>query len=169
MTNCTLIDGLPPPALAGILRVGAGAEAVFTCAIAVSLIVGAPALKDRVEPDKPPAGEWKIEGAEFDGVVCRVLNTDHAWVNERSVEIGSRHRFGFLLQYSAVFYRVNDEHRADLTYVLQPDKPPERAIWKVEGDRLTICIGASGKPPPTDYTAAKGSGRALYVLRRVGD
>jgi len=145
---------------------------MFSWVIAGSLVVGAPALKDRPEPDKPPTGEWLIERAQFDGMPCRVLSADRVWVGERSLEVGMRDRFGFLSKWTAAFFRVDGERRADLTLTSPslPNRPPERAIWKVEGDRLTLCVGAPGDPRPTDYSAPKGSGRTAYVLtRRVSD
>jgi uncharacterized protein (TIGR03067 family) len=42
------------------------------------------------------------------------------------------------------------------------------ATYKLEGDTLTICYAANtdkGKRPP-DFTAPKGSGRCVYVLKR---
>jgi hypothetical protein len=153
---------------------------MFSWVIASTLVVGAPALKERAEPDRPPTGEWRIERCEHEGRAGRILGGDRVWLGERSVEIGSRGQFAFLCKYSVVFFRVDGERRADLTYVsnLPPgtrpnapaDAPPERAIWKNEGDRLTICIGAPGGSRPTDYSAPEGSGRTLYVLRnRVSD
>jgi hypothetical protein len=142
---------------------------MFAWVIAGSLVLGAPALKDRPRPDQPPTGEWRIERCEYEGLAGRILGGDRVWVGERSVEIGSREQFGFLSKYSAAVFEVDGEHRADLTDPDRPDRP-ERAIWKVEGGRLTICVGAPGGPRPTKYSAPEGSGRALYTLTgRVSD
>jgi uncharacterized protein (TIGR03067 family) len=143
---------------------------VFTWVIAGSLAVGAPALKDRPKPDRPPMGEWQIDREEHDGRAARHLSADRFWVGERSVEVGNKLQFNFLSKWSAAFFQVDGEHRADLTDPERPDRPPERAIWKVEGGRLTICHGAPGAPRPTEYSAPEGSGRVLYILSgRVGD
>lgn len=142
---------------------------MFTWTVAASLIVGAPALKDRRIPDKPPTGEWRIEQAEWDKRRPRCLAGDRVWIGARTIEIGSRMRLG-VSKWSADFYRVNGECRADFTDPDRPDSPRERAIWKVEGDRLIICVGAPGEPRPTEYSARAYSGRMLFVLDgRISD
>lgn len=40
-----------------------------------------------------------------------------------------------------------------------------RGIYRLEGDRLEICLGL-GSEVPTDFTTAEGSSRVLYSLRR---
>src|SRR5262245_20201656 len=76
---------------------------------------------------------------------------------------------GFAVSWAASFTRVGAERRIDLVSAGWPAERVERAIWTVDGDRLTICIGRPYDPRPTDYSAPKGSGRYLIVLRRVGD
>jgi uncharacterized protein (TIGR03067 family) len=39
-------------------------------------------------------------------------------------------------------------------------------IYKLEGDRLTICMAASGKPRPKEFKADKGSGCTLRTFVR---
>jgi hypothetical protein len=40
-------------------------------------------------------------------------------------------------------------------------------IYKLEDDRLTICMAAPGKPRPTAFKAEKGSGYTLRTFTRV--
>jgi hypothetical protein len=47
------------------------------------------------------------------------------------------------------------------------DGPASRAIWKVDGDTLTICSATGGKPRPTTFDSPKGSTDFLYTFRRV--
>jgi len=42
-----------------------------------------------------------------------------------------------------------------------------RAIWKVEGDTLTICQGLCGAPRPNEFSWPRRSDRVLMVLKRV--
>jgi RNA polymerase sigma factor (sigma-70 family) len=46
-------------------------------------------------------------------------------------------------------------------------KPWLRGIYKLEGDRLTICWGEKETKRPTDYTAKPDSGRTLNVYKRA--
>jgi uncharacterized protein (TIGR03067 family) len=42
-----------------------------------------------------------------------------------------------------------------------------RQIYKLEGDRLIVCMYVYGRERPTTFTTSKGDGRTLYVLQRV--
>jgi uncharacterized protein (TIGR03067 family) len=49
-----------------------------------------------------------------------------------------------------------------------PISKPVQAIYKLDGDTLTICYQGyydKGKRP-TEFSAAKGSDRKIYVLKR---
>ena len=39
-------------------------------------------------------------------------------------------------------------------------------IYKLDGDRLTICMAAPGKPMPSEFKAEKGSGCPLRPFIR---
>jgi len=62
-------------------------------------------------------------------------------------------------------------------YTINPAKKPKeidllpaggkgkmQAIYKLEGDQLTLCIGETR---PSDFVTKEGSKRTLYVLKRV--
>ncbi len=42
-----------------------------------------------------------------------------------------------------------------------------RGIFRLEGDKLTVCVAAPGAPPPGDFTSEPGSGQTLYHLRAL--
>jgi uncharacterized protein (TIGR03067 family) len=43
------------------------------------------------------------------------------------------------------------------------------AIYRIEGDLFTICIGNAGKDRPTAFSAEEGSGQALMTYTRSKD
>jgi uncharacterized protein (TIGR03067 family) len=43
-----------------------------------------------------------------------------------------------------------------------------KAIYKLEGDRLTYCVAAPGQPRPTEFTTKPDDGNTLVVLQRSG-
>ena len=64
------------------------------------------------------------------------------------------------------------------TFVLDPSKSPRaydrvssdgtprRGIYRLEGDRLTICIAGLGKERPTAFATKRGDGLTLLVYTR---
>lgn len=40
-------------------------------------------------------------------------------------------------------------------------------IYELRGDELTICLGRPGLPRPREFSAGRGSARALGLLRRA--
>src|SRR5262245_15287505 len=56
----------------------------------------------------------------------------------------------------------------DLTTVYQnkATRPLTRGIYSLQSGVLTYCISAPGRPRPADFTATKGDGHTLVVLRR---
>jgi RNA-directed DNA polymerase len=42
-----------------------------------------------------------------------------------------------------------------------------QGIFRLEGDRLTICVSDPGRPPPGDFASAPESGQTVYHLRAL--
>jgi uncharacterized protein (TIGR03067 family) len=54
----------------------------------------------------------------------------------------------------------------DLVRVGGPGKEqPAKGIYRLKGDVLTVCHSRPGEDRPKDFTAEKGSGNALIVLK----
>jgi uncharacterized protein (TIGR03067 family) len=56
----------------------------------------------------------------------------------------------------------------DITFTQGDDRDRTApGIWKIEGDRLTICRAAPGKARPSEFSSRPGSGLTLMVYRRI--
>jgi uncharacterized protein (TIGR03067 family) len=138
--------------------------------ILVLALVGAPETKTEPKPAEPPTGEWYMERFEYEGEVRPSLArgrfnvyrfTDKAMI---------------LLSAGSGEQRVREIRSDPVRFVaaaghshLDFGEPAETqaGIFKVDGDTLTICFGPDGKRRPTDFTAPKGSGNMVWVLKRV--
>ena len=123
------------------------------------LTVGAPALKD-----KPAAqdlyGEWEFEpepaGRAGDPVYRYRFNKNGTWEVLRGGEVAQQPR-GFAFDPAARPPRID--------FNTPPAGPLVLGIYRVDGDRLTICDAGPDQPRPAAF--ASGPGRSLVHLRRV--
>jgi uncharacterized protein (TIGR03067 family) len=109
-------------------------------------------------------GTWKLTRTISDGEERKGNKDD--WVIITGDTITSR------LQgepESVMTYRLDSAARPpamDIHFALGDGFVLIRAIYKLEGDTLTICYSLDGDPRPTTFHAAKGSGQGLVVLER---
>jgi uncharacterized protein (TIGR03067 family) len=140
---------------------------MFAWALAGTLVLGAPALKTDRKPAEPPAGEWTLVRLESGGIRA----------DERSLPDQFTGRFtatrfrvtftahgGEFVGERAAWFRAGGTLEVD--FVRDDPTRASKAVWKVEGDTLTICQGATGGPRPSDFTAPEDSGRTLWVFDR---
>lgn len=125
---------------------------------------GAPRLKDPPAPAFPD-GRWAVEGYECNGQV-RDARGMAGYVIVHTRTATTLEHFGREVGTERVTW---GEARAGAG---QMDFTPDgggvkKGIWKLDGDTLTECESAPGGDRPTDYTAPKGSGRTVWVLRRI--
>jgi uncharacterized protein (TIGR03067 family) len=137
---------------------------MLTWVIAGSLVLAAPGLKEQPKP-KAPVGRFTIERWEVDGVVMnRPDLANYVMRHEATsvtLELNGRDIKSEMVTFSHAAGVGQAEFRAD------ESAPVKKAIWKFEGDTLTICESDAGGERPTEYTTARGSKRTLWVLKRI--
>ncbi len=122
--------------------------------------------KEARKPADPPMGEWWVERIEQDGGVFHKKGpTEFEWTakftaDKWTVSLGRT----TIADQSAAYFQNGTVFEIDLS----PGEPKtmRKGIWKLDGDVLLICYGASGADRPTDFTAPKDSGRRLWTLKR---
>ena len=135
--------------------------------LGAAVALGAPAGK--VDPAKNPpslVGEWVAEKGVRGGDDRAIApgSVTFAFTADGKVRIaeGSKEPEG--TEYTADPKKVP----AELSILLPPGKkePPILAIYKVEGDTLTICLRHEGERP-TKFESPKGADVMLLTLKRV--
>ena len=132
--------------------------------LGLALAVAAPQAKDAPKKD-PPAlvGEWAVDGILVDGTPKR-LPAGTTWT--------------FTADGKAVLRLGRPTAVDEGTYTADPKKdPPEadiqlgertsRAIYRRDGDKLTLCMALGDADRPTGFDAPAGSNAALWTLKRV--
>lgn len=145
---------------------------MHTWVLAGALTLGAPALKEERKPVKAPDGEWTLERDETGG-----LAHDHSRSPNKPIATFSPTRWKMTLfgrsaepPYQAAWFDGGGQLKADFwTPEAKGERAPMKAIWKVEGDTLTICLGWWGEPRPTDFAAPKKANRTLLVFKRKSE
>jgi uncharacterized protein (TIGR03067 family) len=124
----------------------------------------ADAVKDELERHQ---GTWSVTSSVYDGQpasepvvrsIRRIVAGDHVvWERDGKSFAGTKIEL--------------DPAREPKAIDVIPDGGPDRGrrvlgIYKLQGDRLTICMAAPGRPRPTEFRAEKGSGWTLRTFRR---
>ena len=139
-----------------------------TLLLAISL--AAPALKD-VKPATDLIGLWEHEQSFSNGKDATSKRDDPLRYEFRKdgtyvVYEGDRELCGpreFRFDSSA------KPATLDTKTTRSPEGPPtfSLAIYKIEGDHLTICKAAPGKARPTTFDTSPGSPNYMMIFRRV--
>jgi uncharacterized protein (TIGR03067 family) len=115
----------------------------------------------------PLQGTWVPAGAVFDGVdVPAELLKERLWViagdQLSEVNKGRRERRATL-----VIDAAKKPAALDVTYVEGDAKGQMgRAIYKLDGDTLTVCMALPGDRP-TEFASKSGGGLALMTFKRA--
>jgi uncharacterized protein (TIGR03067 family) len=137
--------------------------------LGTAMVFGAPALKDKPKPDEGLIGLWELERTESgaaqparkrEGPLRYQFNKDGTYVIfEADKEIVGPRGFTFdtTAKPATLDTRVNQKDNGQTVY----------AIYKIEGDLLTICKTPPGNGRPTDFATAAGSPNYIMHFRRV--
>jgi uncharacterized protein (TIGR03067 family) len=142
-------------------------------ALTLALLVLSPSLSARAD-DKAVEDErarhqglWRATSSIYDGQeapaevvrsITRTVEQDHVvWKRDGKSFAGTKVEL--------------DPSRDPKAIDVIPDGGKDRGervlgIYKLEGDRLTICMAAPGKPRPREFKADKGSGCTLRTFAR---
>ncbi|GJM23907.1 MAG: hypothetical protein DHS20C16_03220 [Phycisphaerae bacterium] len=141
------------------------ADAQF--AIARSTSFGSwPKLAQHVELLRNLEGTWAFDSLEVDGSPIPAAHTQHS----RILIDGDR----FKTETPGVIYEgvfnidaeASPQH-IDIEFIAGPEAGNwNHGIFKLDGDRLEICLDMNGQPRPKDFSTAAGRGHAYEVLMR---
>jgi uncharacterized protein (TIGR03067 family) len=134
-----------------------------------AIAVAAPGAKAPIDKGPNIIGTWEIEsltrsGKEDETVRKRfryTFNRDGTWVVSEGDKVTSGPR-GCRIDAKA------NPPAIDLNTPPSPsDSPTVFGIFKIEGDRLKMCIAPPRAARPTDFESPAGSGVTLIILLRV--
>ena len=136
---------------------------------AVSLLIGADAPKaDAPKDEKTLQGTWSLSAGEADGKA----------LSEKQLKDGK-----LVLKGDDYTVTLADIGTVKGTQKLDPTKEPKTidikdasgpnkdktclGIYELKGDEFRVTFAPPGKPRPTKFTTAAGSGQWMHVWKRV--
>src|SRR5262249_23933810 len=134
----------------------------------LTLILLSTAQSDQVKKElETLQGEWSLIGREVDGQKSNEEEVKALQI--RIVIKGDQLLFKSLgdAEWQKSTLKINLQGASKSVDVSGDNKGAKKdvlGIYKLEGDLLTVCNSVAERP--TDFTAPKGSGRALLVFRR---
>ena len=129
-------------------------------------VLGAPGADAGKKDQARMQGDWAAEALTIDGMK---LPDDDAQAYFRTVKGNAYTVFRFSKAAARGTFTL-DATKSPRTMDVTPAGPrkgkPILAIYKLEGDTLTICNAGPGKERPKTFTAPAGSGHTLTVWKR---
>jgi uncharacterized protein (TIGR03067 family) len=133
--------------------------------ILATLALGAPAAKEA--PKSPLNGTWFIVSETQDGkATVYAVSESECMTFTADGKVGAHKLNKAPTGWKK--YEVNEKTRPrslDFSYEIRMATQTEYLLFEIDGDTLTLCIGAKGRPE--SISAKKGSGNVIYVLKRV--
>jgi uncharacterized protein (TIGR03067 family) len=135
---------------------------LFAVGLGSAVAAGEGAVKEELERHQ---GTWVVTSSIFDGQpapaaivrsIKRIVTSDHVvWKRDGKSFAGTKVELDPAAEPKAIDV-IPDGGRNRGERVL--------GIYKLEGDRLTICMAAPGRPRPKEFKAGKGSGCTLRTF-----
>lgn len=126
-----------------------------------------PSLARHVDQLRSLEGSWEFEALEVSGYSI----PPGAFANSKMLMDGDRFRMESPeADYEGIFNIDVDQtpHLIDIEFVAGPEAGNwAHGIFDLKGDDLTICLGLTGVPRPTEFASTSDSGHALETLRRA--
>lgn len=142
----------------------------FTLLIGIAISVGAPGAKDAPKKEVSIVGEWIGEKAVRSGQERPVPEGGITFTftadGQMSVKEGNRE------PKDGATYKIDTKKNPAELDIIPPagkKEPTILGIFKIDGDTLTICIGAGskdGSERPTKFESPEGSKTMLMTLKR---
>jgi uncharacterized protein (TIGR03067 family) len=141
-----------------------------TIALIAALTLAAPALKEPPKRANDIVGEWVMESSVYNGrprtnaaVAMRmVFKADGTWIyyrGERKINGDRAYRVDTTVNPPAITLKYEPAEQFGSEAL---------GIYKVEGDRLTLCYGRGGiETRPTEFASPEGALLNLMVFKRV--
>jgi uncharacterized protein (TIGR03067 family) len=135
--------------------------------LAAALGIAASPKEDAGKKDlEKMQGDWTAESMERDGMK---LEADDAQAFFRTVKGNSYTVHRYSKKISAGTFRL-DATKTPRTIDFMPDFPAKGkailGIYRLDGDKLTLCYPAPGQPRPKEFSAKEGTGNTVAVWVR---
>lgn len=139
----------------------------------LSLSVSAPALKEPPAKGAGLVGEWEVESVITGNNPPRPLRPKGVGVS----------RYVFTADGKWIVYRGERRFGDDRAYFTDPKSNPPAidlrydpsdqdgrlslGIYKIEGDKLTLCVVRGDNPRPKGFESTPAAPATIYILRRA--
>jgi uncharacterized protein (TIGR03067 family) len=114
-------------------------------------------------------GKWQLTAQEHGGKKAKALEVAAITLEVRKEKFVIRD--GVDVKEDASVVRLDGKGKpaaVDLKITAGADLDKVvKAVWKLEGDALTVCTAEPGKDRPREFKAAEGSGHTLLVFKRL--
>ena len=174
-TLCLAMRGSRPPEFRSAPGSGIAVETLVRAKAAPKARNANPAPKAREakapEPPGPPTifeGDWQMLSGVMNGAAMDASSVQ--WVkrvtrgNRTTVTAGPQ----TMLQVEFTFDASTSPGSIDYLNLHGSTKGKrQQGIYRLDGDVLTVCAAAPGKPRPAEFTSSPGDGRTLTAWKRI--